>query len=60
MSPTPKIKHFELIEHNFLPNWNGKNNESFGLQPFTSKFQDFEIFVLFDFSSSPFDEHVLS
>jgi hypothetical protein len=39
---------------------NGLKNESFALQPFPSKFQDFEFFVLFDFSSSSSNEHVLS
>jgi hypothetical protein len=29
------------------------------LQPFPSKFQDFEIFVWFGFSSSSSNEHVL-
>jgi len=35
-------------------------NESFALQPFPSKFQDFESFVWFGFSSSSSNEHVLS
>jgi hypothetical protein len=30
------------------------------LQPFPSKFEDFDIFVWFDFSSSSSNEHVLS
>jgi hypothetical protein len=38
MWPTSKIRHFTPIE-------NGFKNESFALQPFLSKFQDFEIFV---------------
>jgi hypothetical protein len=33
---------------------------SFALEPFPSKFQDFEIFDWFDFSSSSSNEHVLS
>jgi hypothetical protein len=39
---------------------NGFKNESFALHPFPSKFQDFEIFVCFGFSSSLSNEHVLS
>jgi hypothetical protein len=42
MRPAFSAKHFEPIEHNFLSN--GLKNESFALQPFPSKFQDFEIF----------------
>jgi len=38
-----KVRHFEPIEHNCLSN--GFKNEFFALQPFPSKFQDFEIFV---------------
>ncbi len=38
---------------------NGFKKESFALQPFPSKFQDFEIFVWFGFSSSSSNEHVL-
>jgi len=38
---------------------NNEKNESFTLQPFPSKFQHFEIFVWFGFSSSSFNEHVL-
>jgi hypothetical protein len=37
---------------------NGLKNESFALQPFPSKFQDFEIFERFGFSSSSCNEHV--
>jgi hypothetical protein len=44
-----KAKHFECIEHNFLSN--GLKNESFVLQPFPLKFQNFEIFVWFSFLS---------
>jgi len=39
---------------------NGFLNESFALQPFHSKFQDFEIFEWIGFSSSLSNEHVLS
>jgi hypothetical protein len=39
---------------------NGLKNESFALQPFLSKFQDFEIFEWFGFSSNSSNEHVLS
>ncbi len=35
-------------------------NEFFALQPFPSKFQDFEIFVWFGFPSSSSTKHVLS
>jgi hypothetical protein len=38
-----KARNFESIEHFFISN--GLTNESFTLQPFPSKFQDFEIFV---------------
>ncbi len=38
---------------------NGFLNASFALQPFFSKFQDFEIFEWFGFSSSSSNEHVL-
>jgi hypothetical protein len=38
-----KVRHFEPIEYNCFIN--GLKNESFALQPFPSKFQDFEIFV---------------
>jgi len=38
-----KQKFLNPFEHNFLSN--GFKNESFVLQPFPSKFQDFEIFV---------------
>jgi hypothetical protein len=38
----------------------GLKNESFTLQPFPSKFQNFEIFVWFGFSSSSSNEHVFS
>jgi hypothetical protein len=39
---------------------NGFLNESFALQLFSSKFQSFEIFEWFGFSSSSSNEHVLS
>jgi hypothetical protein len=39
---------------------NGLKNESFSLYHFLSKFQHFEIFIWFGFSSSSFNEHVLS
>ncbi len=39
---------------------NGFKNEFFALQPFPSKFQDFEIFEWLGFSSSSSNEHVLS
>jgi hypothetical protein len=39
---------------------NGFKNESFALKPFPSKFQDFDIFVWFGFSSSLSNEHVFS
>jgi len=35
-------------------------NESFALKPIPSKFQDFDIFVWFGFSSSSSNEHLLS
>jgi hypothetical protein len=38
---------------------NGLKNESFVLHPFFSKFQNFEIFEWFGFSSSSSNEHVL-
>jgi hypothetical protein len=37
---------------------NGFLNESFALQPFLSKFQDFENFERFGFPSSSSNEHV--
>jgi hypothetical protein len=58
MWPTSKATHFEPIEHNFSSI--GFLNESFALQPFPSKFQDFESFVWFGFSSSSSNEHVVS
>ncbi len=39
---------------------NGLKNESFVLQPFPLKFQGFEIFEWFGFSSSSSNEYVLS
>ncbi len=39
---------------------NGFLNESFALQPFLSKFENFENFVWFGFSSSSSNEHVRS
>jgi hypothetical protein len=56
MWPAPTAKHFEPIEHNYFAKW--LKNESFALQPYPSKFQDFEIFVWFGFSSSSPNEHV--
>ncbi len=55
--------HLKLGILNPLNNFflsNGFLNESFALQPFPSKFEDFDIFVWFDFSSSSSNEHVLS
>jgi len=37
-----------------------EKKESFALQPFPSKFQSFEIFVWFGFSSSSYNKHILS
>jgi hypothetical protein len=39
---------------------NGLKNESFALQPFPSKFQNFKIFEWFGFSSNSSNEHVFS
>jgi len=39
---------------------NGFLKKSFALERFPSKFQNFEIFEWFDFSSSSSNEHVLS
>jgi hypothetical protein len=39
---------------------NGFLNESFALQSFSSKFQDFDIFIWISFSSSAFSERVFS
>ncbi len=44
---TSKVKHFEPTKHNFLSN--GIKTKSSNLQPFPSKFQNFEIFVSFGF-----------
>ncbi len=54
MWPTPKAKHFEPIEHNIFAKWFLKKNP----WPFPLKFQDFEIFVRFGFSSNSPNEHV--
>jgi hypothetical protein len=43
MRTASKVRHFEPIELFFLSD--GFLNESFALQPFPLKFQDFEIFV---------------
>jgi hypothetical protein len=47
MGLAPKAKHFDLIEHNSLRNI--FLNESFALQLFFSKFQDFAILYDLDF-----------
>jgi len=52
-----KLDILNPLNINFLSN--GFLNESFALQPFLSKFQDFEIFEWFFFSSSSSNEHVL-
>jgi hypothetical protein len=45
---------------NIIVSSNGLKNQYFALQPFSLKFQKFEIFVSFGFSSSSSNEHVLS
>jgi hypothetical protein len=55
---TPKARHFEPIEHNVIAKWLKK--WVFALQPFPSKFQNFEIFVWFGFLWCSPNEHVLS
>jgi hypothetical protein len=49
-----------LIPLNIIFLSNGLKNESFALQSFSSKFQNFEIFEWFGFSSSSSNEHVFS
>jgi len=53
-----KLNIFNQLNIIFLST--GLKNESFTLQPYLSKFQDFELFVWFGFSLSSSNEHVLS